>query len=704
MSQLLWYLPSVRAWSSGGLLLLGALAGATSAPSLAFADGSSGALVLTPGHVVELSAAGTTLTPPADGRLRGPDFTALVTGVAWPTFAGRAPTRYEAGPGNRIVVFSLEITQPADVIGTPGPTPTTASATLKYGYDEDPVGLSSIDDQIEAATAGSGPQSGNAIYAASVPAGKHDVDLVISEASLSQELSLWTLRRTSAAPSVLYRDQASSQVGETDTPTGTITITNPADGITALSDEQLTNATLNAFPPASYSGPQPNSPAATYADAYLDIQAQSLVSSPPPQNSFQNMQPLPGSDLSLSAPGLGPLTATAVSPVAPADQNTSYGEDGLLDATYVFLVPGDLTAGTITVSAATTTGTEFEYYSGSGNSVPLDVSGTTTFAITFPAVPPAAVQKTPPWVGAPLPATASVSSASVSTASNNGPLNIVLALVALVVVAAGALFVEPWFRRRRVALAAGPETEPIEIPEYRQSEGPERTESSLSLISPAPAAPSWTKKSPPAPFPLEDVPVELGAEGVLVGRALGPPEVSGWKEQPNRSITETLCLFLAFHTERPLSTDELLVALWPLEADREATRKTLQNYISRLRQCVGVEHFPQAPDVGGYLLTQVTTHWGCFRELSSDAEGAIGDEANHIRARALTLVRGQPFEGVSGPQFNWVFAESLVSDMTAAVVDCAQRLSADLQVAGDLLSAQAAARLGLRAAPKEQVL
>src|SRR5258708_2584141 len=63
--------------------------------------------VLATGHVVELTQPTVPLTTPVDGRLRGPDFSARVTGVAWPAAAGIEPSPYVAGNGHRLVVFSL---------------------------------------------------------------------------------------------------------------------------------------------------------------------------------------------------------------------------------------------------------------------------------------------------------------------------------------------------------------------------------------------------------------------------------------------------------------------------------------------------------------------------------------------------------------------------------------------------------------------
>src|ERR1700722_10484642 len=79
---------------------------------------ATNAVVLAPGRVVE--AAGQDLqahgTVPSDGRLRGPDYTATVTRVAWPTWVigtgdFSTPERIVASSGHRLVDFTLAVTQ-----------------------------------------------------------------------------------------------------------------------------------------------------------------------------------------------------------------------------------------------------------------------------------------------------------------------------------------------------------------------------------------------------------------------------------------------------------------------------------------------------------------------------------------------------------------------------------------------------------------
>ena len=75
--------------------------------------------VLAAGQVVEASPLGATGTAPADGRLRGPDFTAIVTRVAWPqSIASPLGSTYVAAAGHRLIAFALSVTQASSDSGS----------------------------------------------------------------------------------------------------------------------------------------------------------------------------------------------------------------------------------------------------------------------------------------------------------------------------------------------------------------------------------------------------------------------------------------------------------------------------------------------------------------------------------------------------------------------------------------------------------
>lgn len=664
--------------------------------------------VLPPGQVITAAPA-VGLTTPADGRLRGTDFTASVTGVGWPaSVKSRGITRLPES-GRRLVVFTLRLTQPTNDVGVLHQG-TAAVALIEVDGTQVTVDLTSLDDQI----AGAGDDStgtGTESFVLSVPAHTHDVVLSLSEAGFSQRFDLWTLRRLSPAPAVLYRSPSSASVTATLSQAAQLPIENPADGYSSPANVLLSGATLTYFAPDG-SGTTPDNP----ADAYLvpEISATHGGTGTPDQPNwghfFSGITPLPGSRLTFTPTGGAPVTAsTAPRATTVGDPG---GDDGLLQAQYWFTVPATTTSGTLTVATGPVTGTEYLGFSGDGTGS-LQVTAGVTLPVTLPDPPSTpATQKKPPWVGAPVPtvgATATVTgtaaSATGATGSGGGGFPVWLAVVLVVLLAAGAVIAERVVRRRRAipagagavpaTVGAGP---PVEMPAPR----------------PPPPAPPTTAPTPPAASPPTSTPTSrpvtepppLGGPGDLVVRVLGPVEVTGWVHPPERrGVLEELCCFLALHPGRGFTTAELLEALWPVDGERgEATPKTLHNHLSRLRQAVGPIHLPDAVATGGYRLTGVVTDWAELRRLTAEATSTIGPEADQLRADALDLVRGPPVADAQGVQFGWAFATSLASTMTVAVKDCARRLSGDRLAAGDPVGAEEAARSGLRATVEDEEL
>ncbi len=159
------------------------------------------AVVLPPGQVVEAtSQSGSSVgAVPADGRLRGPDFTAVVSRVAWPQSVDAPSAQYVAGSSHRLVSFTLSVTQATDDSGTLN-APTAVSASLRVGAATQSIDLTAIDQAIAGGASGTAETTGTDSFVASVPAREHDVDLVLTEAGFSQSFDLWTLQRQSAEP------------------------------------------------------------------------------------------------------------------------------------------------------------------------------------------------------------------------------------------------------------------------------------------------------------------------------------------------------------------------------------------------------------------------------------------------------------------------------------------------------------------------
>ncbi len=153
------------------------------------------AAVLAPGLVAEASsvAAGTQTAVPADGRLRGEDFTATVSMVSWPqSVAAPSGIAYVAGSGRRLVDFTLSVTQPTDDSGLLN-APTSVTAVLDVGAASVPVAMTTINQQIAGGTSGSAETTGTDSFVASVPAVTHDVALVLYRGRV--HASRWTCGR-----------------------------------------------------------------------------------------------------------------------------------------------------------------------------------------------------------------------------------------------------------------------------------------------------------------------------------------------------------------------------------------------------------------------------------------------------------------------------------------------------------------------------
>jgi hypothetical protein len=148
-------------------------------------------------------------------------------------------------------------------------------------------------------------------------------------------------------------------------------------------------------------------------------------------------------------------------------------------------------------------------------------------------------------------------------------------------------------------------------------------------------------------------------------RVIGPVEVDGWREAPDRAIVTELACYLGVHADRTISGNELRSALWPDDA-KEASSKSLRTYMSLLRKALGSELVPPGT-TGGYRISpNVHVDWVEFQQLTGS--GASTDNLTS----ALHLVRGRPFAGVAS---HWVYAELLVSEMEVSIVRVARQLA-----------------------------
>jgi DNA-binding winged helix-turn-helix (wHTH) protein len=199
----------------------------------------------------------------------------------------------------------------------------------------------------------------------------------------------------------------------------------------------------------------------------------------------------------------------------------------------------------------------------------------------------------------------------------------------------------------------------------------------------------------------EPIPDSISGSRLVEVLVLGRIQVSGWLHRPRRKVGLALLCYLALHPSHPVSGAQLLDALWPIDSNRkEANRASLHSYMSDLRGALGEGVLPDAGTTDGYLLSgAVATDWGTFTALTAEADDAEPAEAARLRSKALSLIRGAPFEGSVGDRFEWAAAEHHIAAMEVAITECAHRLSAWCLESGDPASASEAARIGLLGVP-----
>jgi DNA-binding SARP family transcriptional activator len=626
---------------------------------------------------------GTSSVRPADGRLRGQDFAAQVTQVAWPDQAVVNGRDGESTTGHRFVVFTLQLAENTVAVSPRGSDP-PVTASVRYGQVVRSLSLTGLDDNLGQQVDGSTWPSASQQFTVGVPAHSHAVALVVSQGSFFQALNLWTLQRTGPAPTVLYRGPEQSSLNATVPPSGTLALSNTADGFSDTAAVTMQSATLGYFPPTSAPGPEQASQAVL--SIQLDAEYPDNPDDPTTSGHYLGAQsPLPGSLLTFTPTGGSPVTATSGDPGETNGKGKA--DDGLFDATYSFVVPGNLTTGSLTINAGSFTGAEYTLFIAEAGTTSLNISGPLDLPLSFPAVPALATQAKPPWVGAPLPPTVSAASSSDSgtrPASGSSGFPIWLAVLLLVVVAAAIVLVQRRLSTRVRPAAASPDpAAPVVV-----------------IVEPTAVVSSLTNDAQPeSPVASATTPDAYIADPSI--RVLGPVEVHGWVVEPDRRVLEELLCFLVLHPGRSMSADQIQLALRPTNGTMpEVSRKTFHTYLSGLRRSIGADHLPDA-NADGYQVVDVSSDWAKFQALTREADRTDGDQSlRHLRA-ALSLVRGVPFEGVTTGQYEWVFNEQLASRLTGVVASCAIRLANELLDCGDYLGVDEAVRAGLRAAPDD---
>jgi hypothetical protein len=235
---------------------------------------------------------------------------------------------------------------------------------------------------------------------------------------------------------------------------------------------------------------------------------------------------------------------------------------------------------------------------------------------------------------------------------------------------------------------------------------PAAQDSEVTLTSPARAA----KREPLVTALPSNGASPTDALGPPVVRVLGPVTVevdSGLDPGLHEGQSTELIAFLAFNPGAQATA--VSKALWPARAVDEMSSRSA---ISRARRWLGSnadshEYLPRFwyaaggqrldSDDAGYRLEGVSTDWQAFLDLvGQDAAQTPMDSL----LEALALVRGQAFEGTRPGRFAW--AEALVQEITASVVDVAHEVARRALIAGDLSTARFAAQVGRIADPVDE--
>lgn len=188
---------------------------------------------------------------------------------------------------------------------------------------------------------------------------------------------------------------------------------------------------------------------------------------------------------------------------------------------------------------------------------------------------------------------------------------------------------------------------------------------------------------------------------------LGAVEVAG-AEGPTDGRSELLAEILSYLALHPggVHPTVLAGAVWP----RGVSADVRDANIERARRWLGTDA-QGAPMLGedaeGRLLLapEVVLDWDAFRTLVRDTRRAstMRDEIGGLK-RALHIVRGMPLRHAGPGTYAWAHREGTVHEMTALIVDSAERLVELLGDDGDPDGAVAAAEIGLRIAPTHQGL
>lgn len=363
-----------------------------------------------PNSVLDVDAFdGPQFQQPADGRIRGYDFSVTVTEAGPVARAERVLVWLTPNSGQRLVGFKLRFDR------TPGDVTYDIRGALLVDGSRIPLSDSLLT-----------VRTGEHAFVASVPADAQDLQLELSAAGLAQTFSLTTMARSGTQPAALYRDPISPEVVRDDAGQRTLRLTRIGTKDRGSVVIRLDKARLSFFTP-----PDPVQPASDAGRAFLIVEGSTRASFR--GTGFEAAQSLGGTAVTATLPDGSTLEAVRAGPES----------EGLLSGAYYFEVPADIEAVRVTVRPDT-----FEAWrTGEIGAVPARVrtEGAAAFDIEF--TPGGAAKLPPPPKDAVLtPEAPGLSDPSNGEgASGRRPAPALLVLVLVFLVASAGLYL----RRRR---------------------------------------------------------------------------------------------------------------------------------------------------------------------------------------------------------------------------------------------------------------
>lgn len=189
-----------------------------------------------------------------------------------------------------------------------------------------------------------------------------------------------------------------------------------------------------------------------------------------------------------------------------------------------------------------------------------------------------------------------------------------------------------------------------------------------------------------------DRPCSNAAGSISIG-VLGAVVVDGCEGRFTRRAARDLVIYLALHPGG-VTYERLGAALWPEDASNHAVRHAA---VAAARRAIGGSQRRvriETAREGLALAGSFHTDWSRFAGLARST-----DPGAH--ARALALVRGQPFDGAA-PE--WALSEGLLTSMCERICEVALTIAEESVGAGDLPAATDALARGIAACPYDERL